>query len=302
MPGVVIAGASGMIGNALIAALRGQGTDVVRLVRRAAGSPDERSWDPNAGVLDPQVISGADAVVSLAGRSIAALWTSSVRNEILQSRVQSTRLLADAIAKASAPPGVLVSASAIGHYGDRGDEILTESSPPGRGFLADLTQSWEAEAQRATASGARVVCTRFGLVLARQGGMMRVMAPIFRLGLGGPLGSGGQWWSWVHLDDVVAAIVAAIRTRTLTGAVNVVSPQPVTNREFARTLAAVLRRPALLPAPAFAVRVVAGQMADEMILTGQRVSSGKLQDHGFRFRWPELRPALEDITGATRAA
>ena len=302
MPGVVIAGASGMIGTALTAALRRQGADVVRLVRRAAQAPDERSWNPDAGVLEPEDISGADAVVNLSGRSLLGLWTARVRNEILQSRIKSTRLLADAMANAPVPPGVLVSASAIGYYGDRGDEILTESSPPGRGFLAELTQAWEAEAQRATASGARVVCTRFGLSLAREGGVMRILLPIFRLGLGGPVGSGRQWWSWIHLDDMIAAIVAAIRTATLAGAVNVVAPQPVPNREFARTLAAVVRRPAVLPAPAFALRLVLGRMADEVILTGQRVSSAKLQEHGFVFRWPELRPALEDITGPARPA
>ncbi|MGQ0548195.1 MAG: TIGR01777 family oxidoreductase [Armatimonadota bacterium] len=300
MPRVVIAGASGMIGRALRARVRVEGVDAVRLVRRAAQARDERSWDPDAGVLDPQDISGADAIVNLSGRGIAALWTARVRNEILQSRIRSTRLLADAMVKAPVPPGVLVSASAIGYYGDRGDEMLTESSPPGRGFLAEVTQAWEAEAQRATASGARVVCTRFGLSLARDGGVMRVLLPIFRLGLGGPVGSGRQWWSWIHLDDMIAAIVAAIRTPTLAGAVNVVAPQPVPNREFARTLAAVVRRPAVLPAPAFALRLVLRQVADEVILTGQRVSSAKLQEHGFGFRWPELRTALEDIAGHGR--
>ncbi|MGH2375458.1 MAG: TIGR01777 family oxidoreductase [bacterium] len=297
---VVIAGASGMIGRALTARLRGEGSDVVRLVRRAAKAPDERSWDPDAGVLDPQAIRGADAVVNLSGRSIAALWTATARNDILQSRVRCTRLLAEAMGKAPAPPGVLVSASAIGYYGDRGDEILTESSPPGRGFLAEVTQAWEIEAQRATGSGARVVCTRFGLILAPDGGVMRVLLPIFRLGLGGPVGGGRQWWSWIHLDDVIAAIVAAIRTSTLAGAANVVAPQPAPNREFVQTLAAVVRRPAVLPAPAFGMRLILGQMAEEMILAGQRVSSAKLQEHGLRFRWPELRAALEDIAGPGR--
>ncbi len=289
-----------MIGRALQAALRHRDMDVVRLVRRAAAAPEERSWDPDAGTLNPHDVSGADAVVNLSGRSIAGLWTAGVRREILQSRVRATRLLTDAMAKAQPPPAALISASAIGYYGDRGDEIVTEASGPGSGFLAEVTQTWEAEAQRATASGTRVVCTRFGLILAREGGMMRMLLPIFRLGLGGSMGSGQQWWSWVHLDDVIAAIIAAVRTRAAAGAVNVVAPQPVSNRTFAQTLAAVVRRPAILPAPAFALRLVMGQMADEMILAGQRVAPAKLQEQGFVFGWPDLRTALEDITGTRR--
>ncbi|MGH2403748.1 MAG: TIGR01777 family oxidoreductase [bacterium] len=300
MSRVVVAGASGMIGTALSAALRGQGVETVRLVRRMPEGPDERSWDPAAGTLSPQDLSGADAVVNLAGRSIAGLWTARARDEIMRSRVQATRLLVDAVAKAPVPPAVLVSASAIGYYGDRGEEVLTEGSPPGRGFLADVTRAWEAEAERATASGARVVRTRFGLILARQGGLMRILIPLFRLGLGGPVGSGRQWWSWVHLDDVIAAIVTAIRTAAVVGPVNVVAPQAVTNREFARTLGAVLRRPALLPAPAFALRLMMGQMAEEMILAGQRVTPAKLLEQGFVFKWPALSGALEEITGRGR--
>lgn len=293
---VVIGGASGMIGRALSTALRARGAQVLRLVRRPATGPDEARWDPQTGALDPTAFEGADAVVNLSGRSIAAArWTARVRSEILESRVRATRLLVDTIGKAHVRPAVLVSASAIGYYGDRGDEVLSESSSPGRGFLVEVVQAWEAEAQRAAASGVRVVCTRFGLVLARDGGTMRPLLPIFRLGLGGPLGSGRQWWSWVHLDDLLAAVIAAIEHRALEGPVNVVAPQPVQNVTFARTLGAVLRRPAVLPAPAFALRLMMGAMADEMILAGQRVTPGKLQAQGFVFRWPELRPALENL-------
>ncbi len=284
-----------MIGRALTAALREQGVEAARLGRPPTG-PGEIAWDPRTGYLDPSVFEGASAVVNLAGRSIAkGRWTRRARGEILESRVRATRLLVDTMVKASPRPAVLVSASAIGYYGDRGDEVLNESSPPGRGFLVDVVRAWEAEARRAEGRGVRVVCTRFGLVLAREGGAMGPLLPLFRLGLGGPLGSGRQWWSWIHLDDVVAAIIAAIRTPALEGPVNVVGREPVSNRDFARALGAVLHRPAVLPAPAFALRLVLGAMADEMILSSQRVTPAKLQERGFVFRWPELRPGLENI-------
>ncbi|MDR7484371.1 MAG: TIGR01777 family oxidoreductase [Armatimonadota bacterium] len=292
---IVIAGASGMIGTALVAVLRAQGVEVARLARPPVG-PDEIAWDPQTGYLDPAVFEGASAVVNLAGRSIArGRWTARTRSEILESRVRSTRLLVDTLRRADARPSVLVSASAIGFYGDRGDEVLDESSSPGRGFLADVTRAWEAEAHRAEERGVRVVCTRFGLILAREGGALGPLLPLFRMGLGGPLGAGRQWWSWIHLDDAVAAILAAIQNPALAGPVNVVGPAPVTNREFARTLAAVLRRPAVLPAPAFALRLVLGAMADEMVLASQRVVPAKLQAQGFAFRWAGLRAALEDL-------
>lgn len=234
--------------------------------------------------------------MNLAGRSIASgRWTRQARAEILDSRVQSTRLLVETIGKMTRRPAVLVSASAIGYYGDRGDEVLTESSGPGRGFLVDVVQAWEAEAARAAAFGVRVVCTRFGIVLSRQGGALGPLLPVFRLGLGGPLGSGRQWWSWIHIDDVVGAILAAIRMPALEGPVNVVGPEPITNRAFAQAVGSALRRPAVLPAPAFALRVVLGAMADEMILASQRVMPGSLQHAGFAFRWPELGPALADL-------
>lgn len=298
MSRVVLAGASGLIGRALARAVRGHGFEALCLVRRPPSAPDEAFWDPGQGVLDPGVLEGAAAVVNLAGRSLApGRWTAAARREIVASRVQSSRLLVEAIGRAAARPAAFISASAIGYYGDRGDEVLTESSPPGRGFLADLVQAWEAEARRADALGVRVVCTRFGLVLARGGGALRPLLPAFRLGLGGPLGSGRQWWSWVHLDDLVGAILMAIGNPALEGPVNVVAPGPVTNRDFARALGAALRRPAVLPAPAFALRLLLGAMADEMILASQRVLPVRLQRAGFEFRWPSLRPALADLVG-----
>ncbi len=301
VPRVIVAGASGPIGQALLRALYEQGAEVRRLVRRKPGGPHEVAWDPEVGALDPEVFDGTDAVVNLAGRSIVALrWTPSVQREILDSRVRSTRLLVDAVRSASAVPRVLVSASAIGYYGDRGDEVLDESSPPGRGFLAGVAQAWEAEARRAERMGMRVVCARFGIVLARDGGMLRTVLPFFRAGLGGPLGSGQQWWSWIHVDDVAAVLVAAVRDPSLEGPVNVVSPAPATNREFTRALASALGRPAILRVPAFALRLAGGVMADEMMLASQRVVPRKLQARGFQFRWPELEPALRDLVASTR--
>lgn len=293
---VITAGASGPIGRALVRTLREQGAEVRRLVRRPQAGFGEVTWDPDAGTLDPRAFDGADAVVNLAGRSIAALrWTPAVRREILGSRVRSTRLIVDTILSASAVPPVLVSASAIGYYGGRGDEVLDESSPPGIGFLAEVARAWEDEARRASSAGTRVVSTRFGIVLARDGGVVRAVLPLFRAGLGGPLGSGRQWWSWIHVDDVAAALLAAVRISALEGPVNVASPVPVTNQVFTRTLAAALGRPAVMRVPAWALRLVSGAVADEMMLASQRVVPTRLQEHGFRFRWPELGPALSDL-------
>ncbi len=303
MQRIVISGASGLIGTALSAALRAQGIEVARLSRAPAG-PDEIAWDPKTGYLDAGVFEGASAVVNLAGRSLAkGRWSARVRAEIVESRVRSTRLLVGAMRKADARPAVLVSASAIGYYGNRGDALLDESSLPGTGFLADLTRAWEAEARRAEARGIRVVCTRFGLILTRLGGAMGPMLPLFRLGLGGPLGSGRHWWSWIHIDDVVAAILFAIATASLEGPVNIVGPAQVRNRDFARALGAALHRPAVLPVPPLALRLVFGAMADEMILSSQRVTPAKLQARGFTFRWPELGPALAGLVdrGTSRA-
>ncbi len=267
-----------------------------RLVRRPPAAAEECAWDPAAGTLDGRALDGVDAVLNLAGRSIGSgRWTRGARAEMVESRVRSTHLLVDAMRTRPVRPSVLVSASAIGYYGHRGDEILTEASPAGDGFLADLVRAWEAEALRASALGVRVVSARFGLILVRDGGAMGPMLPLFRLGLGGPLGSGRQWWSWIHLDDAVAAVIAAIAIPAFEGPVNVVGPQPVLNRDFARALGAALHRPAILPAPAPALRLILGGMADEMILSSQRVAPAKLQAQGFVFRWPELGSALANL-------
>ncbi|MDR7483639.1 MAG: TIGR01777 family oxidoreductase [Armatimonadota bacterium] len=293
---VVIAGASGFIGRALTATLARQGADVRRLVRRAPAGPDEVPWDPARDTLDPSALEGADAVITLAGRTIGRWpWTRRAREEMVSSRVRSTRLLVEAIGRLRVRPSVFVSASAIGYYGDRGDEVLTEASGPGQGFLADLVQAWEGEARRAQDLGVRTVSTRFGLILGRGGGVLAPLLLPFRLGLGGRLGSGRQWWSWVHLDDVTAAVGTALRSPALDGPVNVVTPAPVRQHDFARVLGAVLRRPAVLPVPAFALRLVLREMADETVLASQRVVPARLQAAGFAFRWPDLRPALEDV-------
>ncbi len=281
---------------------------VRRLVRRDPRSADEIRWDPTSGVLDPAALDGATAVVNLAGRSISASrWTEQARREILDSRVLSTRLIVETMARAPRPPAALVSASAIGYYGDRGEELLDESSSPGEGFLAGVTRAWEEEAGRAAQLGVRVVATRFGLVLSPGGGVLGRLMPLFRLGLGGAMGSGRQWWSWVHIDDVVGALQAAIGTApggqsalALDGPVNVTAPEPVTNRDFVRALALAVRRPALLAVPAFALRPALGAMADEMILASQRVRPSRLTAAGFEFRWPQLGPALGDLVWARR--
>lgn len=308
MSHVAVAGSSGIIGAALVAALRERGVEVRRLVRRAPRSTGEVTWDPSSGVLDPAALDGAAAVVNLAGRSISgSRWTERVRREILDSRVLSTRLIVEAIARAPRPPVLLVSASAVGYYGDRGGELLDESSSPGDGFLAGVARAWEEEAGRAGQFGTRVVTTRFGLVLSPTGGVLGRLLPLFRLGLGGTMGGGHQWWSWVHIDDVVGALLAAIGSgaapptaTALDGSVNVATPEPATNRDFVRALAGALRRPALVPVPALALRLALGAMADEMILASQRVRPAKLLAAGFGFRWPELGPALRDLISGRR--
>lgn len=293
---VVIAGSSGLVGGHLVRALRAAGVEARRLVRRAPSAADEIAWDPARGQLDARALTGIDGVVNLAGRNLLGRWTRRAKAEIVDSRVQSTRLLVQTVARMAARPSVFVSASAVGYYGSRGDEVLTEASSPGTGFLAVVAQRWEGEARRAAEAGIRVVCTRFGLVLARGGGALGPMIPLFRLGLGGPLGDGRHWWSWIHIDDLVSAIVMALTSSSLEGPVNLVAPAPVTNREFTQTLAAVLHRPAIVPAPAFAVRLVFGEIADEMILASQRVMPTRLLAAGFAFRWQELATALENLT------
>jgi uncharacterized protein (TIGR01777 family) len=293
---IVVTGASGLIGSALLPRLSADGHRVTRLVR-SQPAPGEAAirWDPEAGSLDAKSLEGIDAAVHLAGENIAARWTAEKKRRIRDSRVNGTRLLSDTLARLERPPQALVCASAIGYYGDRGDELLSEESPPGRGFLAEVCQAWEAAADAARHKGIRVVHLRFGVVLSPAGGALAKMLPPFRLGLGGPLGSGRQYMSWIAIDDAVGAIQHALATEALQGPANAAAPNPVRNREFTRALARVLRRPALVPMPAFAARLLFGEMADELLLASARVQPAKLLATGYTFRYPELEGALRHL-------
>lgn len=309
MPGVLpgralLAGASGPIGRALAAGLARQATGVARLVRRAPSAADEFSWDPSRGEIDARAFDGVDVVFNLAGRSIAkGRWTAAARRAILESRVQSTRLLVDALANASAPPRALISGSAIGYYGDRGEDTLTEASPVGRGFLATVAGEWEREAMRAARHGIRVACARVGVVLSPDGGALAPMLPIFRWGLGGRIGNGRQWWSWIHIDDVAGALLAMAQDPAFRGPVNIVGPAPVRNSDFVRALAAVLRRPALVHVPGLALKVLLGEMADDLLLASSRVVPQQLQERGFTFAWSDIEAALRNVVvGAPASA
>lgn len=294
---VLVSGASGLIGGALCARLLASGEEVGRLVRRPARDASEVSWDPARGVLEPAGLAGFDAVVHLAGAGLADRpWTPARKRELVDSRIRSTRLLAEALAGLTRGPRVFLSASAVGWYGDRGDEVLDETSAPGSGFLAGLTQAWEAAAQPAAVAGVRVAHPRTGLVLTPQGGALATLLPLFRAGLGGPLGRGTQWWSWITLDDLLSALRHALTCAEVVGPFNAVAPVAVTNAAFSRTLGRVLRRPAVLPAPAFALRLVMGrERADEMLLAGQRARPVVLERSGFEFCDPELEPALSRL-------
>jgi uncharacterized protein len=292
---VLVAGSGGMIGRALTRSLVAGGGSVRRLVRRAPRDADERHWDPVGGVLDPAVFDGVDAVVHLGGESLAERrWSPARRRVIAESRVASTMRLAMALAGRAGRPRTLIVASAVGIFGDRGEEWLDESSPPGHGFLAELAAAWEAAARPAAEAGVRVVQPRFGLVLDPRGGALAPLVHLTRFGLGGPLGSGRQWWPWVTIDDVVEALLFALDHDDLTGPF-VLAADATRQRDFASTLARVLGRPAWMPAPAFALRVVLGGMADEMLLASQRVRPVVLERARFRFRDPVLEPALRRV-------
>jgi hypothetical protein len=255
-------------------------------------------WDPDSGRIDPASLEGFDAVVHLAGENIAgARWTPEQKALIRDSRTKGTRLLADALAGLSSPPGVMVSASAIGYYGDRGDELLKEQSPPGTGYLSEVCCDWEADNQPASKKGIRVVNPRIGIVLTPAGGALARMLPPFKAGVGGVVGSGRQYMSWIALDDVVGVIHHAIMSDSLRGPVNAVAPRPVTNREFTKILGHVLNRPTVFPAPAFALRLAFGEMADALLLASTRVSSARLESSGYEFRFPDLEGALGRLLG-----
>jgi uncharacterized protein len=297
---VLIAGASGLVGTELVAALRSCGHGARRLVRdKARASGGDSWWDPTAGWIDAAAVADCDAVVNLSGETIAQRWTARKKQQLLDSRTSATRTIAEALAAAADRPRTLINASAVGYYGDRGDERLNETSVAGHGdFLSDVCQAWEEATTPAARAGARVVLARFGVVLSRKGGALRKMLLPFRLGLGGKIGTGRQWMSWVAVDDVVDAILFALETTSLMGPVNVVAPQPVTNLEFTKTLGHVLRRPTLFPMPALAARAAFGQMADELLLASQRVEPTKLVTAGYQFKFSELEPALRHVLSA----
>ncbi len=291
---VLVTGASGLIGSALLLQLRRGGHDAVALVRRPAHGPSEMQWNPAA--VDPAPFEGADAVVHLAGENIAGgRWTAERKKKILDSRVEGTRNLSQSLASAVKKPKVLVSASAVGYYGDRGDEVLAETSAGGSGFLSLVARVWESSTESASRTGVRVVLPRIGVVLAKHGGALPKMALPFRFGAGGRVGSGRQWMSWITLDDLVRLLVFAIEQGPVRGPLNAVAPQAVTNAEFSRTLARVLHRPAIFPAPAFAMRLAMGEMANELLLGGQRVEPKVAMENGFRFQYPQLETALRHV-------
>jgi uncharacterized protein (TIGR01777 family) len=300
MDRVLVSGASGLIGAALVSSFEQAGVEVVRLVRGPAGDGGQISWDAaggsGAGELSAAAVSGFDAVVHLAGESIAGRWTDAKKRAIRESRVNGTRTLAMALGRSESKPKVFVCASAIGFYGDRGEEVLTEESGSGKGFLPEVCREWEQASRIAAEAGIRTVNLRTGLVLSGKGGALQKMLTPFKLGVGGRIGSGKQWWSWIHLDDMVGAIQHALQMESMTGPVNMVAPNPVRNAEFTKVLASVLARPAIFPVPGFPLALAFGRMAaDELFLSSQRVEPGKLKGSGYGFRFGDLRMTLESL-------
>jgi uncharacterized protein (TIGR01777 family) len=291
---VLVSGSSGLVGSALVPALLAAGHEVKHLVRGPVKMPDQISWNP-AEPLPPESVAGFDAVVHLAGESIVGRWTEAKKRRIIDSRVPATRHLAVALSTPAQRPRVFICASAIGYYGDRGEESLREDSPPGEGFVGEVCRQWEAVAQSVKNAGIRDVQIRTGIVLSANGGALGKMLPPFRMGVGGNVGNGRQWMSWIDLQDEVGAIQYLLTNDSIRGPVNMVSPNPVRNAEFTRTLASVLHRPAVLPMPAFAARLAFGQMADELLLASQRVEPSKLVSSGYKFKRPDLRSSLEGI-------
>ena len=289
---ILVAGSSGLIGTALCSRLEREGHEVVRLVRRQPARGELR-WDPEAGALEQEALEGIEAAVHLGGRNIVAgRWTATFKAQLRQSRVQTTQLLATRLAGLAAPPRVLVCASAVGIYGNRRDEELDEESSTGEGFLAELGRAWDGASAVAAEAGIRVVQARLGIVLSRRGGALAKMLLPFRLGVGGKIGDGRQYVSWISLEDAVAALIYAVENDALRGPVNLTAPQPVTNAELTRTLGRVLRRPTLLPLPAFAAKLLLGELAEEGLLASQRVRPTRLLEAGFEFAYPELEGAL----------
>ena len=294
---VLVTGATGLVGSALIPFLTTGGHRVTRMGRSQAGEGAVR-WDPEEGVLNGADLEGFDAVVHLAGENIAGgRWTAAQKARIRDSRVKGTGLLCETLARLDRPPKTLVCASAIGYYGDRGEEALTEASAPGEGFLPEVCRAWEGATEPAVRKGIRVVNLRFGVVLSAEGGALAKMLFPFRMGAGGVLGSGRQYMSWIALDDAAGVIHHALVTDALRGPANAVSPQPVTNREYTKMLGRGLRRPTIFPMPAFAARMAFGEMADALLLSSQRVVPRRLEETGYIFRLPDLEGALRHVLG-----
>ena len=293
---VLVTGATGLVGTALVGSLRENGHDVMRLTRADAQEADDVTWNPDSRELPRSRLEGLDAVIHLAGENIAAKrWNSAVKERLRRSRVQTTQFLCETLCQLQRPPKTLLCASAIGYYGNRGQEILTETATAGTGFLADLVRDWEAACEPMRNIGTRVVNLRIGVVLSPKGGGLAAMLTPFRMGLGGVVGGGRQYWSWVALDDVVGAIQHCLAHPKLTGPVNVTAPGPVTNQEFTRTLGRVLGRPTIVPMPAFAARIVLGEMANDLLLGSARVMPNRLSEANFQFQYPSLEGALRHL-------
>ncbi|MGH9971153.1 MAG: TIGR01777 family oxidoreductase [Pyrinomonadaceae bacterium] len=293
---ILISGSHGLVGSALIKALEAEGHEIFRLVRHAPGSESEIEWSPDRYSIALARLEGFDAVVHLAGESIAnGRWNEEKKRRIRESRVKGTKLLSDALANLKRPPKTLVSASAIGYYGNRGDELLTETSPPGSDFLAGVCVEWEKATALAAEKGIRVANTRFGIILDSEGGALAKMLTPFRMGIGGKVGSGKQWMSWIALDDVVGGLQFTLTDESVSGPINFVAPGSVTNAEFTKTLGRVLSRPTLFPIPEFGVRLMFGEMADALLLSSQRVQPQRLQATGYEFKYPRLDTALLEV-------
>lgn len=294
---VLISGSHGLVGGALVKSLTTNGHECIRLVRhgRTVGAP-EVEWHPEKGLIDKEQLEGIEAVVHLAGENIAeGRWTSEKKRAILESRVNGTVLLSETLATLKRPPAVFLSASAIGYYGNRGDELLTETSAPGSDFLAHVCQEWEKATTPAAEQGIRTVLARFGIILAEKGGALAKMLTPFQMGIGGRIGDGKQWMSWIALDDVVSAIQFMLHDQFVNGPVNFVAPNPVRNADFTKALGSVLARPTFLPVPAFGVRLAFGEMADALLLASQKVEPAVLKARGFAFSWPRLELTLKHL-------
>ena len=295
---IAITGASGLVGSRLVERLEGLGDEVYRLVRSGPTSGRDIHWNPSGGVIDKSALEGMDAVVHLAGASIAGgLWTEKRKRLIRSSRVDGTALLSQALATLEHPPKVLVSTSAVGYYGDGGQQVLSETSDPGDDFLAEVCRAWERAARPASEAGIRVVHPRLGLVLDGDGGILPLMSIPFKMGVGGEIGGGEQYMSWIMLDDLVEVLVEAVDNEALSGPVNAVAQSPVTNREFTRAMGRALKRPTFMKVPAFAARAVGGELVEQLILVSQRVVPAELQGAGFTFRYPTIDVALEAAFG-----